>query len=245
MRQFFFTLAKLLHIKVALIEIVADEQVIVERLRKPRERREADLSIYRLVESQYEALDREHLTIESKPDNIDEMLAKADAYIANVNEEKKYPIVRNMFMILLSLGVLTGCSRQQGDTAHDDIHAEEVHQAEGPGGALVLNNGDKWDADAHTLLVVREMKSEVSDFEGANRKDYAVLADSLTSQLNRLVAGCTMEGPAHDELHKWLIPLSDDVKDLKSSANVSGTHKVIEIKESLGLFNDFFGTKLN
>ncbi len=148
-------------------------------------------------------------------------------------------------MILLALGVLAGCSRQQGDRAHDDIHAEEVHQPEGPGGALVLNNGEKWEADAHTLLVVQEMKSEVSDFEGAKRKDYAVLADSLTSQLNRLVAGCTMEGPAHDELHKWLIPLSDDVKDLKSSANVSVTHKVIEIKESLGLFNDFFRTKQN
>jgi predicted kinase len=86
MRQFFFTLAKLLRTSVALIEIVAEEEIILDRLRQRREVGEADLSVYKLVKSQYEALDREHLTIESKSSNIEDMLASATAYISKVNE---------------------------------------------------------------------------------------------------------------------------------------------------------------
>lgn len=84
MRQLFFTLAKLLHTKVALIEIVADEQIVAARLSRPRAEGEADIAVYRMLKGQYEELDREHLTIESKADNIGDMLAKAAKYISKV-----------------------------------------------------------------------------------------------------------------------------------------------------------------
>jgi predicted kinase len=86
MRELFYTLAKLLDIKIVFIEIVADEEIIAERLSKPRLTSEADYSVYKFVKSQYEALDREHLVIESTNDNIEGMLMKAVDYIAKVNE---------------------------------------------------------------------------------------------------------------------------------------------------------------
>ena len=86
MRHLFLTLGKLLHKKVAIVKIIADERTIVDRLRQPREASEADLSVYRLVKSQYEALDVEHLVIESRNDNIDDMLRKAADYITKLHD---------------------------------------------------------------------------------------------------------------------------------------------------------------
>lgn len=86
MRELFFTLARLLHQKIALIEIVADEQIVLARLSQPRDESEADFAVYKMVKSQYELLDIEHLAIESKTDNIKDMLTKATDYISKLNE---------------------------------------------------------------------------------------------------------------------------------------------------------------
>lgn len=86
MRDLFLTLAKLLYKKVAYIEITADETLIKERLSQPRLHSEADLSVYKLLKSQYEPLDVEHLVIESRNDNIDSMLMKGLDYINHLNE---------------------------------------------------------------------------------------------------------------------------------------------------------------
>lgn len=86
MRELFYTLGKLLHKKIVLIEVVADEHIIARRLSQPRSDSQADFAVYKLVKSQYEQLDIEHLTIESKTDNIEDMITKAIDYISKVNE---------------------------------------------------------------------------------------------------------------------------------------------------------------
>jgi predicted kinase len=86
MRELFFTLARLLHQKIALIEIVADEQIVLARLSQPRAESEADFAVYKMVKSQYELMDIEHLVIESKTDNIKDMLTKGTEYISKLDE---------------------------------------------------------------------------------------------------------------------------------------------------------------
>ena len=84
------------------------------------------------------------------------------------------------------------------------------------------------------------MKTEVSDFE-VGKDDHKVLADSLTNQLNVLIAGCTMKGPAHDELHKWLVPYTEHVKDLSSTQDAGGASGIVgKIEESLNSFGEYF-----
>ncbi len=63
------------------IEIQADEDVIRERLRKPRQYSEADFEVYKLISSQYEPLEKPHLMLKSTNYNIEEMLGKATNYI--------------------------------------------------------------------------------------------------------------------------------------------------------------------
>lgn len=86
MRNLFVTLAKLLHEKVCFIEIVANEELIKERLRQPRLDSEADFSVYELVQSQHERQKEERLVLESGNDNIEDMLAKGKEYIETFDE---------------------------------------------------------------------------------------------------------------------------------------------------------------
>lgn len=86
MRNLFVTLAKLLHEKVCFIEIVAPEDLIKERLSQPRLDSEADYSVYKLVRSQYERIKDDHLLLASGNDNVEDMLSKAEEYIAKIDE---------------------------------------------------------------------------------------------------------------------------------------------------------------
>ena len=74
MRDMFFTLASLMHLKPVFIEIIAEEKLIRKRLRKKAELGARGLSVYNLVKTQYEPLVMDHLIIESKDDNVEGML---------------------------------------------------------------------------------------------------------------------------------------------------------------------------
>lgn len=159
---------------------------------------------------------------------------------------KKYgvPTLKNSLLMLLPLAFfIAGCGHSHDEKAHDhhDAQAEEAHHDHGATAeAIQLNNGEKWEADEHTRSVAERMKTEVSNFE-VGKDDHKVLADSLTNQLNVLVAGCTMKGPAHDELHKWLVPYTENVKDLSSTQDAGEASEIVgKIEESLNSFGEYF-----
>lgn len=148
-----------------------------------------------------------------------------------------YTTRTTVFVFLLAFLAL-GCGHSEKGHNHDG-HDAHHHHPTGDVGDLQLNDGLKWEADAHTNALVAEMKSSVSTFD--NSDDYKVLADTLTSQLNRLIAGCTMDGPAHDELHKWLVPLIDNIKELSASEDDAHASVVVhEIDEVLDIYGDYF-----
>ena len=138
-------------------------------------------------------------------------------------------------ILVAMVGTLISCGTHDQHDGHDHhAHAHEV-------GDLTLNHGEKWEADDHTRAVVSEMQQTVSTYEKSEGQDYQVISDSLTSQLNRLIVGCTMKGPAHDELHKWLVPLTESIKDLSGSENASSASKSVgEIAATLALFDQYF-----
>jgi len=157
-------------------------------------------------------------------------------------KQKTSTLIKSGVLMLLPLAFLVAGCGHATEKGHDHHEAEEAHHhADEQENAVTLNNGDKWEADAHTVSVVSEMRKELSDFERSGQGNYKVLGDSLTHQLNVLIKGCTMKGPAHDELHKWLVPLTQQVKDL-STANDSGegAATVTEIEKSLEVFDESF-----
>ena len=159
-----------------------------------------------------------------------------------------FSFIRKGMLVLLPLaGLAAGCGHNHGDNHdHQAVETAGSHHHEGDAGPLELNGSEKWEADEHTLSVVEDMKSELSDFAKSGNEDYRVLADSLALHVNSLIAGCTMEGKAHDELHKWLVPVTENIKELKTANESSSDRvKVDKMKETLWAFDDFFERKAN
>ncbi len=70
--------------KIAFIEVWADENIIQERLKKPRPYSEANLKVYQLLRQQWEPLQEPHLSLQSTNRNIDTMLRKALNFLKDV-----------------------------------------------------------------------------------------------------------------------------------------------------------------
>ncbi len=96
--------------------------------------------------------------------------------------------------------------------AHGDDHAAHAAPAAaaGPGGlALVLDDGKKWTLDDPTRASAARLRGLV---EAAGADDQALtdaaaiggLAAALKAELDTMISGCTMQGPAHDQLHRFL-----------------------------------------
>jgi predicted kinase len=78
----------LLNEKIIFIEITADEELVKERLLKPRKDSDADFNIFLKVRKEFEPLQKEHLILKSGKDNIEAMLKDALHYIRNYHEQK-------------------------------------------------------------------------------------------------------------------------------------------------------------
>jgi predicted kinase len=68
------------------IEVQADEQIIIDRLKKPREYSEADYAVYHSIKSAWEPMEEDHLILNSSNDSIDEMLRHAMQYLNMIQQ---------------------------------------------------------------------------------------------------------------------------------------------------------------
>lgn len=73
---------------VVFIEVIADEDLIKERLKTPRTESDADFAVYQKIKEQWEPLDETHLVLHSTNDNIDDMLEIATNYLHVANDKR-------------------------------------------------------------------------------------------------------------------------------------------------------------
>jgi hypothetical protein len=91
------------------------------------------------------------------------------------------------------------------------------------------------------MVHVRNLEKAVRDFENPSGQDHAVLAAEIQDHLGRLVTHCTMEGKAHDALHKWLMPFLGLSADYSKAADPHAQErKLHEIEQALLVFNEYF-----
>ena len=139
---------------------------------------------------------------------------------------------------LLVLGLVLGsfgCSTSPRGSA-DPGHSVHPNYAK-----LELNDGKKWVMAKPMMAHIRNLEKEVQEFESTTGQDDAVLAKAIEENLGGLVTNCTMEGKAHDELHKWLMPfLGMSAAYAKATDPLDQQAKLQEIKESLRVFHSYF-----
>ena len=83
------------------------------------------------------------------------------------------------------------------------------------------------------LAFIQNMENGVIEFstkENPNSEEYQELAVLIDENIRSLTSNCTMEGQAHDELHKWLLPFIS----LSEEFDV-----VTELEEQRSIYNDF------
>ncbi|TGM52258.1 hypothetical protein EHQ95_11345 [Leptospira vanthielii] len=81
-----------------------------------------------------------------------------------------------------------------------------------------LNNGKAWLADKSTRLGFQKMDEQ---FHHANSlesiEDYHKQADQILSIINEILSSCTMTGQGHEELHKYINLLLEEVHIMKGN----------------------------
>ncbi|MBK9328772.1 MAG: hypothetical protein IPM95_05495 [Sphingobacteriales bacterium] len=143
-----------------------------------------------------------------------------------------------MFMssLMVSCGNATDKPNEQKEAS-----SQTDHHHEGESEDIELNNGERWKVDAKMIMHIRNMENDIVSFAKAEQKDYKSLAENLQTNIDLLTSNCTMKGKAHDELHKWLLPYIDLVKELSEAKDETEAAKQFEnIQTSFNTFNQYF-----
>ncbi|MDX5348877.1 MAG: hypothetical protein LPJ89_01695 [Hymenobacteraceae bacterium] len=143
-----------------------------------------------------------------------------------------------IYTVLLLVLMLTGCS------AETDKAAIQPHAAGKTTPILNLNNGQKWRADEATTSSILNMQQAMETFimkaDFSSAKAYQQLGQELRGELNNTYRNCTMTGSAHVELHKFLVPIEDDVKILLGEDAKAASNAQLRIEERLMMYQTFF-----
>ncbi len=160
---------------------------------------------------------------------------KENAFPWVVVSPQNMKLIPCRLMVLLPVLGPTACSTSNRERAGRDDSAHAGHAA------LELNNGKKWVMAKPMMVHIQTLEKRVQDFERTPGGDDAVLAQEVQEDLGRLVTSCTMEGKAHDELHKWLMPLLGvSAEYAKATDPTVQKEKRQEIRDSLQVFHSYF-----
>jgi hypothetical protein len=153
-------------------------------------------------------------------------------------------------LTLVFLGINYGCNNSAKEqntevsATQPSIVVEETEHEHSESDSIELNNGAKWTVVPEMMVHIRNMESDINRFSETNYtelKDFTQLGTNLQKNIDLLTSNCTMEGKAHDELHKWLLPYIDMVDKLNKSKNNDEALRIFEeIKASYKTFNLYF-----
>ncbi len=151
---------------------------------------------------------------------------------------KKIIISATVFSLLLA-----ACSSNTGQqtTKQAGKETHEEHSKHEEAEKIVLNHGEKWKVDAHMMEHIRTMDNQINTVAKSETKDFKALSKSLQGSIDLLTSNCTMEGQAHDELHKWLLPYIDMVNELSETTNQEkAAEQFAQIQQSFKTFHQYF-----
>lgn len=139
-----------------------------------------------------------------------------------------------IYIVAISLGVLfTGCSNnEKSDDSSDSV--KNSYNIE-------LVNNEKWEVNKEMMVHIKNMEKDIETPSNQSHPNYEELGAKLDEHIGLLTSNCTMTGKAHDELHKWLLPFIDLVKELKTAdSKVKQKQSFEAIQESMNEFNTYF-----
>lgn len=124
--------------------------------------------------------------------------------------------------------------KQESVATNEDAHAGHVTK-------ISLNNGEKWPANPETTQGISNMVIYVNEVPAEpNPNNCQALRTKMESELNSLVQQCTMTGEAHEQLHNYLIPMTEMIKRLDTQDPGDCKSTVMELKQHLHEYGNYF-----
>jgi hypothetical protein len=153
-------------------------------------------------------------------------------------------------LIAVLIGITYGCNSSVKEENNEISNtkplpsSKEIEQHHSESDSIELNIGAKWKVVSEMMAHIRNMESDINRFSETKHtelKDFTLLGANLQKNIDLLTSNCTMEGKAHDELHKWLLPYIELVDSLNKSKNIDDASQTFEkIKSSYKTFNIYF-----
>lgn len=160
----------------------------------------------------------------------------------------------NIYIIGIVIALLTACQNSSNQTANQNegtvtkqdtaanfnkekIENENNEAEEETVGKLILNNGNKWQANAETTEGITKMLTAVNEYLKKGDTDSKKLGEGLEKNFTTILQKCTMSGAAHEQLHNFLLPLKAKIEKLKETDNVES---VKEIQAYLNDYGNYF-----
>lgn len=106
---------------------------------------------------------------------------------------------------------------------------------------IELTDNEKWEVNKKMMVHIKNMESDIEAASSQSSPNYEELGSKLDENIGLLTSNCTMMGKAHDELHKWLLPFIDLVKELNAADSKEKQQQSFEaVQESMNEFNTYF-----
>jgi len=135
---------------------------------------------------------------------------------------------------VISLTLMTISCTNQSDSKENSESNKNTYNIE-------LVNNEKWEVNKEMMVHIKNMASDIEAASNQSSPNYEELGSKLDENIGLLTSNCTMTGKAHDELHKWLLPFIDLVKELNAADSKENQKQSFEaIQESMNEFNTYF-----
>lgn len=150
--------------------------------------------------------------------------------------------MKKVLFVAMGSFALWSCNNPSETTnANQEITTQEEHHHDESSEALELNNGEKWVVNDEMKPFVMKGEELVNNYIQTSQSDYKQLAEQVKDQNKQLITSCTMEGESHDELHKWLHPHLELVKDLENESDEAKAGGIVgQLQQSYKTYHEYF-----
>lgn len=132
--------------------------------------------------------------------------------------------MKRSFLPLLLVAIASlqsSCGEHGHDAAAHGDHASAARDSTVTTGhdtlpAVTLDNGQRWKANPETTSGIANMVGILNAYEPASG-DPKALKTALEEEFGLIFERCTMEGEAHNQLHNYLLPIHQALRDFEGS----------------------------
>ncbi|MDT8377155.1 MAG: hypothetical protein RQ867_10535 [Mariprofundaceae bacterium] len=149
---------------------------------------------------------------------------------------KKIAIAASLAVIpLISAGA--GGSAYAQNQEHGHGHHDSAAEIDG----LSLNHGERWEMDEHTRTMLIKMEETFLASDHSSQAGLNAAGSELKAQMYQLIAGCTMYGEAHGQLHVFLSGYRPAVDRLAQAGDYAVARQAaIELKGHFETYKQYF-----